>query len=87
MHLYEFIDKLRINFQGVDKVNSPFFRTEIPNFVKFSTRLSRYSKSQYQMYGIAPSCVDVFVCCTFTHATSQVKINSYYRICDKLAIK
>ena len=67
---------VHINFQGIGKVNSPFFHTESPDFVNFFTRLSYLQgKSQCKMYGIAivPSCVDVLVCCSFYNATSKNK--------------
>ena len=38
------------------------------------------------MYGIARSCVDIVVCCIF-FTMSKVEINSFYRICDKIAVK
>ena len=69
------------------KLTARFFRTEeTPDSVKLSSRFCHpHGKTQYKMYGIAPSCVDVLFCCSLIQP--QVNKNSFYIICDKLATK
>ena len=66
-----------------------FSLTETPEFVKFSTRSSfPHGESQYKMYGIALSCVDVLVFCSFICPMPQVLKNvSFYRNSDRLDLK
>ena len=42
--------KLHINFQGTERVNSPFFHTETLDLVEFSMKSSSaHGKSQYKL--------------------------------------
>ena len=61
-----------------------FFRTETPNLVKFSKRASGRTGNPNTLWDFAELCRHFDLLWFYT--MPQLKINSFYRICDKLAI-